>query len=147
MKSAKRIIENKMNSLALTKEQLLERLTNNVVYELPWVMEDLYKASLRLDYIKAINQDIEDGIDAKKVMEHYLKVCKDFLGRKYNVFESSTSTAHRDASIWKYQTMFDLVEDINYLLDAVESETIEKRYWLMGDLEKLFNRSGSAIRF
>jgi len=26
-------------------------------------------------------------------------------------------------------------------------ETIEKRYWLMGDLEKLFNRSGSAIRF
>lgn len=26
-------------------------------------------------------------------------------------------------------------------------ELIEKRYWLMGDLEKLFNRSGSAIRF
>jgi len=27
------------------------------------------------------------------------------------------------------------------------NETITKRYWLMGDLEKLFNRSGSAIRF
>lgn len=26
-------------------------------------------------------------------------------------------------------------------------ETIEKRYWLMGDLEKLFNKSGSAIRY
>lgn len=122
MKSAKRIIENKMNSLALTKEQLLERLTKNVTHELPWVMEDLYKASVRLDYIQAINADIAAGTAPMKVMEHCLKVCKDFLGRKYNVFESSTSTAHRDASIWKYQTMFDVIEDINYLLDAVESE-------------------------
>jgi len=122
MSSAKRILENKINSLSLTKEQLIERLTKNVAHELPWVMEDLYKASVRLDYIQAINTDIEAGTNTMKVLEHYLKVCKEFLGRKYNVFESSTSTAHRDASIWKYQTMFDLVEDINYLLDAVESE-------------------------
>lgn len=26
-------------------------------------------------------------------------------------------------------------------------ETIKKRYWLMGDLEKLFNKPGSAIRY
>ena len=29
---------------------------------------------------------------------------------------------------------------------AKVNEQISKRYWLMGDLEKLFNRSGSAIR-
>jgi len=27
------------------------------------------------------------------------------------------------------------------------NESIEKRYWLMGDLEKLFSLSGSAIRY
>jgi DNA-binding transcriptional MerR regulator len=27
------------------------------------------------------------------------------------------------------------------------NETITKRYWLMGDLEGLFNLSGSAIRY
>lgn len=126
MSSAERILENKINSLSLTKEQLIERLTKNVTHELPWVMEDLYKASVRLDYIQAINTDIEAGTAPMKALEHYLKVCKDFLGRKYNVFESSTSTAHRDASIWKYQILFDVIEDINYLLDAVEAETLNK---------------------
>lgn len=120
MKSHKNL-DHKIAQLEKVQGELVARLTKNPVYEIPWVTEELYKSSLRLDYLRAAVKDITGGTETFMVYQHYIKVTTDFLKRKYNVIENSTSIVHREASIWKYQMMFEIKETFEYLFE-IETE-------------------------
>ncbi len=95
----------------------IDRLIKNPVYEIPWLTEELYKGGLHLDYLRAAVKDIADGTETFMVYQHYIKLAADFLKRSYNVVENSTSIVHREASVWKYQMMFEIKETFEYLFE------------------------------
>ena len=98
--------------------EIKTKLMANVCSQLPWLCEDLYVESYKLDHYKAIVKDLKETKDMtnEMIMEYWTNKFENFISQDYNVRENSTSTMHRETSTWKFIATIQMLKELNKLI-------------------------------
>lgn len=100
------------------KVELLDKLADNVVYQMAWVTESLFEKAykervydeINIMMIKCDDVDIAEAIDIK------IKELQQFITTPHNVRENSSGTMHREVSTWKFIASIELIKELQGLV-------------------------------
>jgi hypothetical protein len=104
------------------KADLLAKLSENVVYQMPWVTEELFIASFKLSVYNMIphignvlTQNVDEICISQKV-QWKIADLELHVSREYNVRENSSGSMHREVSTWKFIASMQLIKELKGLV-------------------------------
>jgi hypothetical protein len=108
----KKQLENQIKILQEKVYQCTDRLLNNFCHELPWVGEELYNSTYKLEHYKKILFDLNDQTE-HEVISYWIKHFTTFISRTYNVRVYSSGTLTSDCSTWAFICNMELLQELN----------------------------------
>lgn len=114
----KKQLENQIEFLEKKVNGCTEQLTKDFCHELPWVGEDLYISSYKLQQYKFILLDFNEWSKTPEheIINNWIKKYTTFISRPYNVRENSTGSLFRECSTWKFMCSMELLEELKNLI-------------------------------
>jgi len=113
----KRYLESNLAHMCGNRDTWMKMLKDNYCSSFPQVGECLYTVSFKIaEYARLLNQMETDSDEINvDILNYKVHHYNDFLKKSYNVRESSTSALHREASVFKYQEILNLVSEFESL--------------------------------
>lgn len=117
-----RRIEHAANFNEKEKQEGLAKLAENYVYHFAWAGQKIWELSFKLDYYRAILEDVSGGQQPHISIAFYKNQLQDFTSRSYNVREESSGALHREASVWKFKASMELAQEFTSLLNELNEK-------------------------
>jgi len=100
------------------KVELLDKLADNVVYQMSWVTESLFENAFKERVFDEINIMMVkcDDVDIAEAIEIKIKELQQFISSPNNVRENSSGSMHREVSTWKFVASIELIKELQSLV-------------------------------
>ena len=104
------------------KADLLAKLSEDVVYQMKWITEDLFMASFKesiYNMIPHIGNNLTENVDEICIFQKVQWKIADLelhVSREYNVRENSSGTMHREVSTWEFIASMQMIKELKGLV-------------------------------
>jgi hypothetical protein len=111
-------LQNIVEQKELNVFEMNKKLIENVCYNLPWICEDLYIESYKLDHYKAILKDMVKDCELtyEEIFDYWITKFQNFISQDYNVRENSSGTMHREVSTWKFVATMQMLKELKQIV-------------------------------